>query len=138
MKLLIHYHQLNALPAAPCVITDFAPAKDLAFAVMNLNKGDLKLFETVYDELLSRVEQPALTILLDVPTEVLFARIRARGRAYEQQMAVEYLMRLRQSYEALMAKMGNAVEVVSVTIDDSPETVAERARLVIERHLPSR
>jgi deoxyadenosine/deoxycytidine kinase len=133
--LLIHYHQLNALPSAPRVITDFAPAKDLAFAIMNLNKGDLKLFETVYDDLLGRVEQPLLTILLDVPVDVLFTRIRARGRPYEQQMAVEYLTRLRQSYEALMAKMGTAVEVLSVTPDDSPEAVAERARFIIERHL---
>ncbi len=136
--LLIHYHQLNDLPTAAYVITDFAPAKDLAFAMMNLNESELKLFETVYDELLGRVEQPTLTILLDVPMDVLFARIRARARPCEQQMAVEYLSRLRQSYEALVAKMGTTVEVLSVTPNDSPDTVAERARLTIERYLGRR
>ncbi len=133
--LLIHYHQLNNLPTAVHVVTDFAPAKDLAFAMMNLTEGELRLFESVYDELLGRVDHPALTILLDVPMNVLFTRIRARGRSYEQQLAVEYLVRLRESYKALMARLGTTVEVLSVTVDDSPETVAERARLIIERHL---
>src|SRR6266446_6288505 len=45
--LLIHYHQLNDLPQAVHIVTDFAPAKDLAFAIMNLTDSELNLFETV-------------------------------------------------------------------------------------------
>jgi deoxyguanosine kinase len=129
--LLVHYHQLRTLPPAADIISDFAPGRDVVFARLNLSGDDLRVFENLYEHLISRVKQPKLTVFLRVPVNELLRRIQERGRLYELQMTVEYLESLNQLYDANTSLLGPNVKIVDVRPGESPIEVAEKVHKVI-------
>ncbi len=100
--LLARYKQLSKLHSFDLfhdiVVSDYIFEKDKIFAYINLSEEELRLYEDVERHLETEIPRPDLVIYLQAPTEVLFRRIRRRGRAYEKRITEEYLDRLVMAY----------------------------------------
>jgi len=123
---LLHYHQLSHYCGQQSFVTDFSPVKDLVFARMNLHGDDLAIFESLYSRLAGRLCRPRLTIYLDLPVDVLMARILERGRPYELAIPRTYIEHLSQCYNEHLEELGDLVRVVKVSSGHDPEAVARK------------
>ncbi len=82
--LLQHYSLLKkARQKDSLVLADFSIEKDLVFARLNLTQDEFRIFRNVYDFVVDSVGTSDMVIFLEVPIEVLFERVRLRGRPYE-------------------------------------------------------
>ena len=82
--LLQHYSLLKkARQKDSLVLADFSIEKDLVFARLNLTQNEFRIFRNVYDFIVDSVGTSDVVIFLEVPIEVLFERVRLRGRPYE-------------------------------------------------------
>jgi deoxyadenosine/deoxycytidine kinase len=79
-------------------ISDYLFAKDRIFASLNLDAAEMALYDRVWELLSPRVLKPDLVIFLQARLEVLLARIKKRGRAFEKQFDAEYLQSLVEAY----------------------------------------
>ena len=79
-------------------VADFLFEKDPLFAQINLMDEELALYQRIYAHLAPQVPTPDLVIYLQAPVDVLMARIRRRGAAYERGIGEEYLTRLAEGY----------------------------------------
>ncbi len=101
---LRHHHEL--LQREGSVIQDRSVYEDAEVFAHNLyeqgamGERDYRSYRELYEVLCAFLPPPDLVIYLraDVPT--LLERIRKRGRAYEQDMAPDYLARLNRLYDA--------------------------------------
>lgn len=100
--LLARYKQQEALRQqdlfSRAVVGDYLFAKDRVFAYLNLAEAELQLYERIYDLLRPRLVKPDLVVYLQARTEVLFRRMRTRGREYETSIQAEYLENLVRGY----------------------------------------
>ena len=84
--LLIHYSQLKKA-IKDCkddyVFADFSIEKDLVFALLNLDKEELKIFKTAYEYVIKQVGVPYVVIYVDLSLKLLRRRIFQRGRPFE-------------------------------------------------------
>ena len=65
----------------------------------NMNERDWASYWDLYQTVITILPPPDLVIYLQASVPVLQARIRQRGRDYEQEIAVEYLTRLNELYD---------------------------------------
>jgi deoxyadenosine/deoxycytidine kinase len=101
---LRHHHDLVQRPHS--VIQDRSVYEDAEVFARNLyeqgamSERDYQTYRELYESIRAFLPPPDLVIYLraDVPT--LLARIRQRGRAYEQDMDPNYLARLNRLYDA--------------------------------------
>ncbi|MEM6397315.1 MAG: deoxynucleoside kinase [Bacteroidota bacterium] len=80
------------------VVADYFFVKTLLFAKNNLEDEEYRLFSRLYHVLNAGFTQPDLLVYLHRPVEVLQAQIASRGRAYEQDIADDYLLGIQRSY----------------------------------------
>jgi len=80
------------------LVTDYIFEKDKIFAYLNLETDELKLYETLVSSIEHNVPVPDLVVYLQSSVPVLLERIRKRGRAYEKDMAEEYIKDLNEAY----------------------------------------
>jgi deoxyguanosine kinase len=106
------------------VISDFLMEKDRIFANLNLDDGELKLYERFYEALTLDMPQPDLVIYLQAKPEVLRARI-AKKRAHEErEIAIEYVEEVARAYEHFFFRYEGADLLV---IDTSEIDFVERS-----------
>ena len=79
-------------------VADFLVDKDQLFAQVTLDDDELKLYQTVYQQLTIDAPKPDLVIYLQAPTEVLLERIQRRGIEIEQSIEARYLEQLNEAY----------------------------------------
>lgn len=79
-------------------ITDFFFPKDRIFASINLEPGELALYQQLYTLLDPNIPTPDLVIYLQASTEVLLSRVEKRGREYEAPILPDYLEDLNEAY----------------------------------------
>ena len=82
----------------PVRVADFILEKDRLFAELNLDEEEFKLYDQVYEHLTINAPLPDLVIYLQAPAEILLKRVAKRGRAYEQDLQHDYLIRLNEAY----------------------------------------
>lgn len=80
------------------VITDYLFVKDRIFAEVNLNEEEFALYDKIYSILAVDIPRPDLVIYLQASPEILYKRIKQRGRAYERDIEFEYIERLCEAY----------------------------------------
>ncbi|UCD19550.1 MAG: deoxynucleoside kinase [candidate division WOR-3 bacterium] len=80
------------------LITDYLFVKDRIFAEVNLSEEEFALYDKIYSILSVDIPRPDLVIYLQADPELLFKRIRQRGRAYERDIDFEYIERLSEAY----------------------------------------
>ena len=79
-------------------VCDYAFEKSRLYAYLNLEDSELLIYEKLYALLSEGVARPDLVVYLQAPTEVLWKRIRARGRSEESALSEEYLAELNRAY----------------------------------------
>ncbi len=79
--------------------SDYTFHKCLLFAEVTLSAEDFRLFERIYALAEPQIPRPSRIIYLHADVPRLQARIRARGRSYEQSIPDDYLFRLTKAYE---------------------------------------
>jgi deoxyadenosine/deoxycytidine kinase len=80
------------------VVTDYLFVKDRIFAEVNLNEEEFALYDKIYSILAVDVPRPDLVIYLQASPEILYKRIKQRGRIYERDIEFEYIERLCEAY----------------------------------------
>lgn len=100
--LLNRTRQIADLPrddlVGPSLVADFLLEKDDLFARMTLDDQEYALYRQIYDNLDIQPPGPDLVVYLQAPVNVLLARIRQRGIAYERDIESGYLETLNQAY----------------------------------------
>lgn len=79
-------------------VADYLFDKDRIFAHLNLNDGELELYEQIYGLLNPRVVRPDLVVYLQARPKVLLERIKRRAKPYEKSLDLKYLERLSAAY----------------------------------------
>lgn len=127
--MVLQAHQIRTTDVASGFVSDFAPGKNLIFARMACGDADLSWLESVELRLWRDLPSPELTVFLDVPPNACLGRIAERGRAYEQDLTVPDLDRLRDGYVGALDDLG--AEVLTLALDGT-ESPSEVARAVVD------
>ena len=100
--LLARYRQQQGLEQrdlfSDFVISDYVFEKSKLFANLNLEDGELIIFDKLWGLLSEAAPQPDLVLYLQAPTDVLMKRIRSRGRKEEKGLSEEYLGEVNRAY----------------------------------------
>jgi deoxyadenosine/deoxycytidine kinase len=83
----------------------------------NLNERDYLAYRSVFDLIVSKLPPPDLLIYLRAPVNVLFERIRRRGRSIEGGITAEYLALLESFYDDWLG-MFDVCPVLTIRTDD--------------------
>jgi deoxyadenosine/deoxycytidine kinase len=81
------------------LVCDYAFAKSLIFAKVNLPKEEFELFKTMFLMMAAQLPSPEVIAILDPGRAQQEAQILARGRSYEQALPEGYLDRVAKGYE---------------------------------------
>jgi deoxyadenosine/deoxycytidine kinase len=113
------YHQLKRVTEQDLFstfsIADYSLGKSLVFASVTLPPDEYALFLDLYGIMYSDLPRPELIVYLHLGMERVRERIRTRGRSYEQQIGVDYLMQLQERYlDHLQKSSGSRVLVVDL------------------------
>ncbi len=118
-------------------VADYLFAKDRIFAALTLDVNELALYHQVYDLLGPRVVRPDLVVYLQARVDVLSARIRKRGRAYERGMDTGYLESLAKAYNDFFFHYDDTpllvVNTSDIDLEQNPEDL-EALLAVIRKH----
>ena len=83
-------------------VSDYLFDKDKIYAYLNLDDNELFIYRRLYDLLVADVAPPDLVVYLQIPTDALQRRIRARDREYRENGDTppdpEYLRDLNEAY----------------------------------------
>ena len=83
----------------------------------NLNERDYKSYRAVFDLVVAGLPRPDLLLYLRAPVNVIFDRIRKRGRGIESGISAEYLALLDTFYEEWMQTF-DLCPVLTIRTDD--------------------
>ena len=79
-------------------ISDYLFTKCLLFAKVTLPDDEFRLYQRLFEIIHQQLIQPDLLIYLHAPVSKLQANIKKRNRAYEQNIADEYLFNIQETY----------------------------------------
>ncbi|MFT4663507.1 MAG: deoxyguanosine kinase [Polaribacter sp.] len=80
------------------IVTDYFFLKTLLFAKNNLNSEEYRLFQRLFHILNNSFPRPDLIVFLHRSVDNLLVNIKKRGRDYEQDITVEYLQGIQETY----------------------------------------
>jgi len=106
-------------------VSDFWFDQSLAFARVWLPPPQFAAFRDRFEQARREVVRPKLVVLLDVSANEMLARVRFRGRPYEQNLGVEQLDRLRRSVfdEAMRPGRGPVMRLENPTAEEARQEV---------------
>jgi deoxyguanosine kinase len=135
--LLSRYRQQIELAQADLfqkmTISDYLFEKDRLFALLNLDRDDLFLYEELFKILSQRIPTPDLVIYLAADTETLMKRIRGRAFLYEKNLDAGYLKRVVETYNDFFFRYDKTpLLVISTGNIDFVANEADFAELVRE------
>jgi deoxyadenosine/deoxycytidine kinase len=79
-------------------ISDYLFTKCLLFSKVNLHDEEFRLYQRLFDIMASQIPQPEILIYLHAPIRKLQENIKKRNRAYEQNIADDYLFHIQETY----------------------------------------
>ena len=82
------------------IIADYLIEKDRIFAYITLGENELNLYEKIYSVVVNEAQllKPDLVVYLQASVDVLYDRIKRRGRSFEKGISKDYLYNLSQAY----------------------------------------
>ena len=105
------YHQLKRITEQDlfrtCTVADYSIGKSVVFAKVTLQPDEYALFHDLYRIMYADLPRPELIVYLHLDMDRVKARIKARGRSYEQRIPVEYLAQLQECYLDHLQKLTN-------------------------------
>ncbi len=134
--LLSRYRQQQEIPQRELfhqmLISDYIFAKDKIFAYLNLDERELFLYEKLVLIMEQEIPPPDLVIYLKSTPQRLIENIKKRGRPFEREMKVNYLMSLNQAYNKFFNHYQqtplliiNATQMDFVNNNDDFETIVD-------------
>lgn len=87
---------------ADTIISDYIFPKTKIFAKNNLDESEYELFSRMADILRIELQKPDLLIYLECSVPKLQQNIKARGRAFEQEIEDSYLQKLDSGYQTFL------------------------------------
>lgn len=128
---LQHYHEIKkAQEKENIFICDFSLLGDLAYARMGLTSANIRIFESIYYEILSEIKYPDLIVHLYCSPEIELERIKNRGISTEKLIEINFLESLNKEIDCLIKHVSDKTKVV--TIDSGKENFI-KDREVIQR-----
>ncbi|HEY0976126.1 MAG TPA: deoxynucleoside kinase [Flavobacteriales bacterium] len=129
------YHQLKGAGDRdlfqPNTIADYSLGKSLVFSSVTLRDDEQELFKELYNIMYAGLPKPDLLLYLHVPMEQVRARIRSRGRDYEQGIGEDYLLQLQERYlDHLRQSPDQRILIVDVGMHDLLHDVAAFDRML--------
>lgn len=82
----------------PGIVCDYSFAKSLVFARINLDPDEFELYQNLFHIIHGRLPKPDILLFLYCSEEKSKRQIELRGRAYEQEIKLEYLNRINKGY----------------------------------------
>ncbi len=79
-------------------ISDYLFTKCLLFAKVTLPEDEFRLYQRLFEIIHQQLVQPDILIYLHAPVSKLQSNIKKRNRAYEQNIADEYLFNIQETY----------------------------------------
>lgn len=98
-------------------VADYFIEKSLIFSKNNLSEIEKNLFDSYYSVLFSKIKKPDLLVYLSVSPERLIKNISKRGREIEQELTIEYLESIHNSYLNYLSKKTDE-KVVIIDVSD--------------------
>ncbi len=83
---------------APKVVSNYILEKDWIYAHLNLKDEELALYEKIYEILKKDVIKPDLVVYLQAEAGTVLERIRRKGRPYEKELSLDYIVSLLNEY----------------------------------------
>jgi deoxyguanosine kinase len=80
------------------LITDYIFEKDKIFAYLNLADDELRLYESLVENIEKNIPTPDLVVYIQCSVDRLMANIRKRGRTMERNMSDQYIRDLNEAY----------------------------------------
>lgn len=82
----------------PLVVADYYFSKTAIFAQNTLKPDEFHLFRQIFDMVSDHIPKPDLYVYLHADVRNLLRNIKKRGRDYEQNISVEYLISIQEGY----------------------------------------
>lgn len=86
------------------VVADYHIFKNLIFAKRTLAEAEYAKYESIYDILTADMPKPNMVVYLHASLDTLMARIKMRGREFEQMITPEYMEQLAADYHEYMER----------------------------------
>jgi len=99
-------------------VSDYAYCQDAVYAHLWLRGADLDAYRQLAERVADLIRPPSVLIHLDGPVELLAERIARRGRGYEAYITSEFLQRLQNDYNDLLARPPCPVLAVNIAERD--------------------
>jgi deoxyguanosine kinase len=115
------------------IVSDYLWEKSLVFARINLSGEELRLFERIYQVMGGQLRVPDLVIYLHRPVEKLLKHIASRGREFERNIEVDYLVKVGAGYQQYFASE-KRMPVLWIDNEMGPEALAAYVENLIRRH----
>lgn len=126
--LLARHKQLRELKQAELfeqtVVSDYLFDRDRIFAGLNLTEHEFALYERIYEFVREETPRPDTVVYLQARPEVLLARIRRRGRQFEESIDPAYVESLANLYNSFFMHYDDAPLLIVNT--DQLDFVATR------------
>jgi deoxyguanosine kinase len=81
------------------ILSDYVFDKNRIFAEITLSGEDFAIWRRLFDALAPEAPEPDLVVYLKATSDVLLDRIRTRNRAFEREIAPDYIERLNDAYD---------------------------------------
>ena len=82
----------------PGIVCDYSFAKSLVFAKINLDPDEFELYQNLFHIIHGRLPKPDILLFLYCSPEKSLQQIKKRGRSYEQEITIDYLIRINKGY----------------------------------------
>ncbi|WP_378185610.1 2-amino-4-hydroxy-6-hydroxymethyldihydropteridine diphosphokinase [Aquimarina sp. W85] len=101
------------------VVSDYDIFKSLIFAKVTLQPEEYSLYKKVFDIMYSNLPKPGLYLYLYQNTERLLENIKKRGRAYEKDIAPDYLEKINRGYfDFIKSQKDRNVQIIDISDRD--------------------
>ncbi|UZO81160.1 2-amino-4-hydroxy-6-hydroxymethyldihydropteridine diphosphokinase [Aquimarina sp. ERC-38] len=101
------------------IVSDYEISKSLIFSKVTLAEEEFKLYRQIFEIMYSKIKKPDVYVYLYQNVERLLIHIKKRGRAYEQQIQPDYLVKLQKGYLAyLKSQLDLNYIIIDVTEKD--------------------
>jgi deoxyguanosine kinase len=94
------------------VVSDYYFGKSLVFAKANLQADEFSLFSNIYQIMSGSLPKPDLLVYLYLDPQNALNNIISRGRSYEQNIQLDYLLRIQEGYMDFLKKQSDFAVIV--------------------------
>lgn len=99
------------------VVSDYIFSKTLLFAGQNLVDDELRLFQRLFHTLNASFPKPSLLVYLHRSVDDLLSNIAKRGRAYEQDISADYLLKIQHAYYDFFRMVEHDLSILILDIE---------------------